>query len=138
MRSHVTPSVEECIRRVFDSDERIRSCALVNHSGSTIAGGMREGVTSLNPAAEDERLKLQLQMIVLMGDSSNRFLGKPNYLITHRDNVMLIVFPVSDQRLICVSAEPDYPVAQVELLAQLIDTVCLEKVFESSGRAEHQ
>lgn len=128
MSREVNPSVEERIRIVFRSDERIRSCALVDHTGTTIAGGMREGVTSLNPTAEDERLKLQLLMVVLMGDSSNRFLGKPNYLIIHRDNVMLIVFPVSVQRLICISAEPDYPVSQVEVLAQLIDVEFLEKV----------
>ncbi|MBI3023666.1 MAG: hypothetical protein HYY68_08105 [Thaumarchaeota archaeon] len=128
MSRQVAPSVEECIRRVFDSHPRIRSCALVDHTGTTVAGGMREGVISLNPLNEDERLTLQMLMIVLMNDSSNRFLGKADYVIIHRGRVMIIVFPVSVQRLICISTEPDYPVAQVEMLAQLIDVEFLEKV----------
>jgi hypothetical protein len=53
MRDLMTVQLEKICNQVFKSDRKIRYVGILSETGRLIAGGMRKGVSSLEPMSED-------------------------------------------------------------------------------------
>lgn len=61
--------------------------------GRETSGGMRPGVESLEPEDEAERVNLQVALTRGMAESAQSYFGVTNYVIIHREKLMLIALP---------------------------------------------
>jgi len=107
--------------RVFKLDRRIRFCGTLDERGKVISGGMRPGVKSLEPNDEAERVDLQMVLTRSMSESAQPYLGKANYVIIHRENLMLAAMPRKDRKTVLVSAEPGFPLTKMKALLRVVD-----------------
>jgi hypothetical protein len=105
---------------LLESDKRIRYCAIIGERGEEIVGGMRSGVKSLEPERESSRLRLQTMIGMAMNRDWNKLFGDADYIIVHRQKVVLFVFPLSGVKSLLVSAEPEYP---LEEFRRVLDVV---------------
>jgi hypothetical protein len=108
------------VKALFESDKRIRYCAIIGEKGREVVGGMRPGVKPLESELENSRLRIQTLIGMAMNRNWNGLLGDADYVIAHRSRVMLIIFPLSGINSLLVSAEPDYPLEQ---FGQILDIV---------------
>jgi hypothetical protein len=114
-------SAYQVVKALFESDGRIRYCAIIGEKGQEVVGGMRPGVKSLEPELESSRLRLQTLIGMAMNRNWNDLLGDANYIIANRDKVVLFIFPLSGVRSLLVSAEPDYPLEQFGQILDIVD-----------------
>lgn len=124
-KSYKTPA-HRAVAKIFLLDRRIRYCAVVNHKGEVIAGGIRPGLTQLVPPEEMAKLHIQETLHRSMHEGWDRFLGRVNVTIVQRQKNLQIRFFLASGRNLAVSAEPDCPFSMVEELAKFVDTLNLE------------
>ena len=107
--------------KIFDFDRGIRYCGILDEMGRTASGGMRPGLKSLEP--EDAAEKVDIQMAVTRGmtEAASKYLGRANYIIIHRERLMLIALPRKDKRTVLISAEPDFPLEKLRDLIKVVD-----------------
>ena len=108
------------LREVMAFDPRIRYCAVLDAMGRTIEGGMRPGLLSLEPDEEADKVDLQMVLIRGITEGARGYLGGVNYVIIHREKLMLIAIPASNGRTILVSAEPDFPLERAKAFFELV------------------
>ena len=86
-----------------------------------ISGGMRPGVRSLEPDEEAERVDLQVVLTRSMSESAQPYLGKTNYVIIHRENLMLAAMPMPDRKTVLVSTEPSFPLTKMRTILKVVN-----------------
>ena len=91
-------------KEVFELDEKIRSARIINGKGKLIAGGMREGLKSLEDAKKDEMLFMELSLRVRMRHEFDEEFGKVEFSLSQRERVILMSFPIGENVLF-VSSE---------------------------------
>ncbi len=106
---------------VFAVDNKVRYCGVLDEMGRTISGGMKPGLKSLEPGDEAERVDLQVVIARGMAQSGTKFLGKADYIIIHRERLMLIALPRNDGNTVLVTAEPDFPLEKLGPLMHEVD-----------------
>ena len=107
--------------KVFAFDGRIRFCGVLDGMGRLATGGMRPGLESLEPDEEAERIDVQMAVSGSMLQSASPYLGKTNFIVAHRDRMMLIAFPKEKGATVLVTAEPDLPLEEVKSLRKVVD-----------------
>ncbi len=91
-------------KEVFELDEKIRSARIINGKGKLVAGGMREGLKSLEDAKKDEMLFMELSLRVRMRHEFDEEFGKVEFSLSYRGKVILMSFPIGENVLF-VSSE---------------------------------
>jgi hypothetical protein len=91
-------------KEVFELDEKIRSARIINGKGKLAAGGMREGLKSLEDAKKDEMLFMELSLRVRMRHEFDEEFGKVEFSLSYRGKVILTSFPIGENVLF-VSSE---------------------------------
>lgn len=108
-------------QKVFSFDKRIRYCATLDELGGVVSGGMRPGLKSLEPNGEAKKVDLQVVVARGMNETTQEFLGKTDYLIVHREKMILFAFPRDDKKTVLVTAEPGFPPQKAKELLRLVD-----------------
>ena len=109
--------------QIFAFDERVRSCALIDEKGNVVSGKSRPNLTPLNPETEDRRLFSQIGLAVLMDRGWDRFFGKTKAIVISKEKVSILIYSLADLRAVVVAIEPDFPMARIGEIGELID-VC--------------
>lgn len=91
-------------KKVFELDGKIRSARIINGKGKLVAGGMRQGLESLEDAKKDEMLFMELSLRVRMRHEFDGEFGKVEFSLSHRERVIMMSFPIEDNVLF-VSSE---------------------------------
>ena len=97
-------SFDVICKEVFELDEKIRSARIINGKGKLVAGGMREGLKSLEDAKKDEMLFMELSLRVRMRHEFDEEFGKVEFSLSYRGKVILMSFPIGENVLF-VSSE---------------------------------
>jgi len=84
----------------------IRFVGVLNRMGKKVAGGFREGVASLLPDIENQRMYVQLTLEYMMRRDFDAQLGAVDYIVSRRANVTMISIPAGEY-LVLISAERD-------------------------------
>ena len=89
---------------IFELDEKIRSARIINGKGKLVAGGMRQGLKSLEDAKKDEMMFMELSLRVRMRHEFDEEFGKVEFSLSYREKVILMSFPIGENVLF-VSSE---------------------------------
>lgn len=86
--------------------EKIRFCGIVNSLGRLVAGNFKNNIQPLDNDQQRQMLYIQSRLELSMKGEFNNSLGFVNYIVTYRDNVVIINIPSDSQQYhILISAE---------------------------------
>ncbi|SRR6266849_2939338 len=112
---------------IFKFDRRVRSAIILDQSGRQIAGGMRKGIPSLEPTSEDLRLIAGITIQLNNDKTWDRYFGKNQFTYSKRERLNIMTFYLGD-KLVLVSAEPDFTLQQAQDLRNQIVTNHAEEI----------
>jgi hypothetical protein len=115
----MTYPLDKLCFQVFKFDRRVRYAAVLDDTGRIIAGGMRKGISSLEPASEDLRLMANLTIQIGTDKTWDQYFGKIQYTFVKREKVSMLIFGVGNN-LMLITTQPD---VDLEQIAQIRDTV---------------
>ena len=114
------PPDTKLVEEVFSLNRAIRYCGIIDKEGKAIAGGMREGVDSLEPSSLDPKLITQLAILLGADKAWDAYLGKTDYILIHKGKVNLVLFPIAGFRGVLVSTEPSFSADKMDGIRKII------------------
>lgn len=96
---------EEICKKVMALDKEIRFVGIINERGKLLAGGLREGLKSLEDPKDDEMLFMELALRVRMRKEFDKQLGSVKFAMSFREKVIVMSFPIGDSSILYVSAD---------------------------------
>jgi len=111
--------------KVFELDGKIRSARIINGKGKLVAGGMKQGLKSLEDAKKDEMLFMELSLRVRMRHEFDEEFGKVEFSLSYRERVILMSFPIRDNVLF-VSSERQLDLGKIPFdILEIIKKHCV-------------
>ncbi len=92
---------------IKELDPKIRFAGVINERGRLVAGGMKEGVEPFESQKEDEVLFMELALKAKMRKEFDRQLGSVNFAMSQREKILGITFPIGNNDVLCMFADPD-------------------------------
>ena len=87
-------------------DKEMRFVGVINERGKLLAGGLKEGLKSLEDPKDDEMLFMELALRVRMRKEFDKQLGPVKFAMSFREKVVIMSFPLPDSNILYVSADP--------------------------------
>lgn len=85
---------------------KIRFCGVINSMGRLVEGSFKDNIQPLDNDQQRQMLYMQSKLQLSMNAEFNDRLGHVNYIVTYRDNVIIINIPSDNQQYhILISAE---------------------------------
>jgi uncharacterized protein DUF6659 len=112
---------------IWKFDRRVRSAIILDQTGRHIAGGMKKGIPSMEPQSEDLRLIAGITIQINNDNTWDRYFGKNQFTYQKRERINIMTFYLGD-KLVLVSAEPDFTLQQAQDLRNQIVTNHAEKL----------
>jgi hypothetical protein len=98
-------SFEQLCDNIFELSSNIRFVGIINGMGDLIAGGMREGVQSMEDRENSSKLYLEFLLRSEMRKDQDAEFGKTVYSFSEREKIKFAVFPLLRNHLLMVSME---------------------------------
>jgi hypothetical protein len=118
----MTYPLDKLCAQVFKSDRRIRYASVLDDTGRIIAGGMRKGISSLEPASEDLRLMANLTIQIGTDKTWDRYFGNIQFTFVKREKVNMMTFNLGENFML-VSTEPDFDLHGAATLRDTVMTI---------------
>jgi len=118
----MTYPLDKLCLQVFKFDRRIRYAGVLDDTGRVIAGGMRRGISSLEPASEDLRLMANLTIQIGTDKTWDQYFGKIQYTFVKREKVNMLIFGLGD-KLMLITTQPDVDLEQIAQIRDMTITV---------------
>ena len=99
--------LEKICQKIVKLDSKMRSARLINSRGHLIAGGMKEGLLSLEAQKQDEMMFMELSLRVRMRHEFDNEFGVVHFSMSYRDKVIIMSFPLSNDDVFLISCEKD-------------------------------
>lgn len=99
--------LEKLCKKITKLDPKMRSARLINSRGHLMAGGMKEGLLSLEAQKQDEMMFMELALRVRMRHEFDKEFGIVHFSMSYRDKVIVMSFPLSNDDVLLVSCEKD-------------------------------
>ena len=97
--------LEGICQQILQLDPKMRSARFINARGHLSAGGMKDGLLSLEEKKQDEMMFMELALRVRMRHEFDAEFGKVHFSISYRDKVIVMSFPLSNDDVLLVSSE---------------------------------
>ncbi len=91
---------DKICKKIMELDPKIRFVGAINEKGRLFAGGMREGLKSLEDRRDDEMLYMELVLRAKMRREFDRVLGPVQFAMSYREKVIIMSFPSQDNVLL--------------------------------------
>lgn len=88
----------------MDLDAKIRFVGVINERGKLLAGGLKEGLKSLEDPKDDEMLFTEVALRARMRKEFDSQLGKVRFSMSLREKVVIMSFPLAENNILYVSA----------------------------------
>lgn len=98
-------SFEQLCDNIFELSSNIRFVGIINGMGDLVAGGMREGVQSMEDRENSSKLYLEFLLRSEMRKDQDAEFGKTVYSFSEREKIKFAVFPLLRNHLLMVSIE---------------------------------
>jgi hypothetical protein len=99
---------------VMCNKSKIRFCGVINSMGRLVGGSFKDGIQPLDNDLQRQMLYMQSRIELSLKSEFNNSLGFVNYVVTYRDNVVIINIPSDSQKYhILISAERDSNVNEI-------------------------
>jgi hypothetical protein len=96
---------DDVCKRVMALDKDLRFVGIINERGKLLAGGLREGLKSLEDPKDDEMLFMELALRVRMRKEFDNQLGSVKFAMSFREKVIVMSFPLADSNILYISAD---------------------------------
>ncbi len=97
--------LEKICQKIMQLDPKMRSSRIISNRGHLVAGGMKEGLKSLEETKHDEMMFMELALRVRMRRDFDKELGRVHFAMSYRDKVIIMSFPLADDDVLLVSGE---------------------------------
>ncbi len=97
--------LEKICQKIMQLDPKMRSARIINNRGHLVAGGMKEGLKSLEETKHDEMMFMELALRVRMRRDFDKELGRVHFAMSYRDKVIIMSFPLADDDVLLASGE---------------------------------
>jgi hypothetical protein len=92
---------------IFALSPGVRSAIVIDKMGRLVAGGMRNGITSMEEKDDTQKLYVQFALRSAMREDFDEQFGKTVYSFSERERIKLASFPLDDQYIVRVSIEKE-------------------------------
>ena len=99
--------LEQICQEIIDLDPKMRSARFISARGHLTAGGMKDGLLSLEAKKQDEMMFMELALRVRMRHEFDIEFGIVHFSLSYRDKVIVMSFPLSNDDVLLVSREKD-------------------------------
>jgi len=99
--------LEKICQNIIGLDSKMRSARLINSRGHLTAGGMKEGLLSLEAQKQDEMMFMELALRVRMRHEFDAEFGEVHFSMSYRDKVIVMSFPLNNDDVLLVSCEKE-------------------------------
>ena len=99
--------LEEICQSIIKLDPMMRSARFINGRGHLIAGGMKDGLLSLEAQKQDEMMFMELALRVRMRHEFDNEFGEVHFSMSYRDKVIVMSFPLSNDDVLLISCEKE-------------------------------
>jgi len=99
--------LEKICQKIIQLDPKMRSARLINSRGHLTAGGMKDGVFSLEAQKQDEMMFMELALRVRMRHEFDAEFGEVHFSMSYRDKVIVMSFPLSNDDVLLLSCEKE-------------------------------
>src|SRR5580693_8860875 len=118
----MTYPLDKLCFQIFKIDRRVRYAGVLDDTGRVIAGGMRKGISSLEPASEDLRLMANLTIQIGTDKTWDRYFGNIQFTFVKREKVNMMTFNLGENFML-VSTEPDFDLHGAATLRDTVMTI---------------
>ena len=98
---------EKICNDVITLSPNIRSATVIDKMGKFIAGGMREGVKSMEATVDSQKLYVEFALRSIMREEFDEEFGRTIYSFSVREKVKLASFPLDNHHILRVSIQKD-------------------------------
>ncbi len=99
--------LEKICQKLLKLDPKVRSARLINSRGHLTAGGMKEGLLSLEAQKQDEMMFMELALRVRMRHEFDKEFGEVHFSMSYRDKVIVMSFPLTNDDVLLMSCEKE-------------------------------
>ena len=92
---------------IFALSSTIRSAVVIDKIGKLVAGGMREGIKSMEDKGDSQKLYVEFALRSVMREEFDEEFGKTIYSFSEREKIKLASFPLDDYHILRVSMEKE-------------------------------
>ena len=118
--------LEAICQDILKLHPKMRSARFINSRGHLVAGGMKDGLLSLEAKKQDEMMFMELALRVRMRHEFDNEFGIVQFSLSYRDKVIVMSFPLSDDNVLLVSREKDTDFADIPFkILKIIE--CIKK-----------
>jgi len=100
---------EKICNDVIILSQNIRSASVIDKMGKLVAGGMRQGVKSMESTVDSQKLYVEFALRSMMREEFDEEFGRTIYSFSVREKVMLASFPLDNHHILRVSIQKDEP-----------------------------
>jgi hypothetical protein len=98
---------EKICNDVIILSQNIRSASVIDKMGKLVAGGMRQGVKSMESTVDSQKLYVEFALRSMMREEFDEEFGRTIYSFSVREKVMLASFPLDNHHILRVSIQKD-------------------------------
>jgi len=118
--------LESICQQILKLDPKMRSARFINARGHLTAGGMKDGLLSLEAKKQDEMMFMELALRVRMRHEFDTEFGVVHFSLSYRDKVIVMSFPLNNDDVLLVSCEKDTNFGDIPFkILQIIE--CIKK-----------
>jgi hypothetical protein len=99
--------LEKICQKIIALDPKMRSARLISSRGHLTAGGMKDGILSLEAQKQDEMMFMELALRVRMRHEFDSEFGEVHFSMSYRDKVIVMSFPLSNDDVLLLSCEKE-------------------------------
>ena len=99
--------LEKICQKIIKLDPKMRSARIINSRGHMEAGGMKDGLLSLEAQKQDEMMFMELSLRVKMRHEFDNEFGIVHFSMSYRDKVIVMSFPLTNDDVMLVSCEKE-------------------------------
>ena len=105
--------LEKICKSIIALDPKMRSARLINSRGHLTAGGMKDGLLSLEAQKQDEMMFMELALRVRMRHEFDAEFGEVHFSMSYRDKVIVMSFPLNNDDVLLLSCEKEIDFGQL-------------------------
>ena len=116
--------LEKICKKIIKLSSTMRSARFINSRGHLTAGGMKDGIFSLEAQKQDEMMFMELALRVRMRHEFDKEFGEVHFSMSYRDKVIVMSFPLVNDDVLLISCEKEADFGQLSFkILKLIEPI---------------
>ena len=116
--------LEKICKKILKLNSKMRSARFITSRGHLTAGGMKDGIFSLEAQKQDEMMFMELALRVRMRHEFDKEFGEVHFSMSYRDKVIVMSFPLVNDDVLLISCEKETDFGQIPFkILKLIESI---------------